>query len=153
MRRLFCAVLPLLLLLGGCGRESEAAYVARSLEMELHEPVSVASGDSHGGFHGDGLLHIELVFSADDAGAVEEAVSHHPNGYWNPFPMEAGMEAVLYGNCADEVDWPVPERGWWYLMDRQETGGGGMLTRDSFNYTFAAYDADTGTLYYQELDT
>ena len=63
------------------------------------------------------------------------------------------MEEVVYGNCADTVSWPVPENGWWYLLDRQEDGEGGMLTRHSYNYTFAAYDCETGILYYQELDT
>lgn len=153
MARMLCSALTLLLLLGGCGRESAADYVARSLELELPKPVSVTAGDSHGGFHGDGLLHIELTFAPEDTAAVEEAVSHHPNGHWNTFPMDGELEAVIYGNCGDEAVWPVPERGWWYLMDRQENGTGGMLTRASFNYTFAAYDADTGILYYQELDT
>ena len=145
--------LALLLLLGGCGQESEADYVARSLEIDLPEPASVTSGDSHGGFHGDGLLHIELAFAPEDWPAVEEAVSRHPSGYWNPFPMDSGMEAVVYGSFADELSWPVPENGWWYLVDRQENREGGMLTRPSFNYTFAAYDCDAGVLYYQELDT
>ena len=135
--------LALLLLLGGFGLESEADYVARKLATDLPEPLSVTYGDSHGGFHGDGLLHI----------AVEEAVSSHPSGYWNPFPMDELMEEVVYGNCADTVSWPVPENGWWYLLDRQEDGEGGMLTRHSYNYTFAAYDCETGILYYQELDT
>lgn len=152
MKRLFYAAL-LLLLLGGCGTESAAGYVARNLDIDLPEPVSVTSDDSHGGFHGDGLLHIELTFAPEDMAAVEEAVSHHPSGYWNPFPMDELMEEVVYGNCADEVSWPIPENGWWYLEDRQENREGGMLTRASFNYTFAAYDCDTGVLYYQELDT
>ena len=151
MRQMLLAAL--LLWLGGCGQESEADYVARQLDMDLPEPVSVISGDSHGGFHGDGLLHIELAFGQSDAGTVEEAVSHHPSGRWNPFPMDGHMETVVYGSCGDEVDWPVPENGWWYLMDRQENGEGGMLNRASFNYTFAAYDSDTGVLYYHELDT
>ena len=152
MRQALWALLPLLLLMSACGGERGADYVARSLEIDLPEPASVASGDSHGGFHGDGLLHIELTFAPDDLAAVEEAVSHHPSGYWNPFPMDGHMEEVLYGNCG-EAAWPVPERGWWYLMDRQTDGEGGMLSRYSFNYTFAAYDSDTGILYYQELDT
>ena len=145
--------LALLLLLGGFGRESEADYVARSLDIDLPEPLSVTYGDSHGGFHGDGLLHIELTFDLEDRAAVEEEVSSHPSGCWNPFPMDELMEEVAYGNCADEVDWPIPENGWWYLLDRQEDGEGGMLTRASFHYTFAVYDSDTGILYYQELDT
>ena len=77
--------LALLLLLGGFGRESEADYVARKLAIDLPEPVSVTSGDSHGGFHGDGLLHIELTFDLEDRAAVEEEVSSHPSGCWNPF--------------------------------------------------------------------
>ena len=145
--------LALLLLLGGFGRESEADYVARSLDIDLPEPLSVTYGDSHGGFHGDGLLHIELAFDLEDRAAVEEEVSSHPSGCWNPFPMDGHMEMVVYGNCADTVSWPVPENGWWYLLDRQEDGEGGMLTRASFHYTFAVYDSDTGILYYQELDT
>ena len=73
MRQMLLAAL--LLLLGGCGQESEADYVARQLDMDLPEPVSVISGDSHGAFHWDGLLHIELAFGQSDAGTVEEAVS------------------------------------------------------------------------------
>ncbi len=88
--------LALLLLLGGFGLESEADYVARKLATDLPEPLSVTYGDSHGGFHGDGLLHIELTFDLEDRAAVEEAVSSHPSGYWNPFPMDELMEEVVY---------------------------------------------------------
>lgn len=153
VKRMGSIALALLPLLGGCGQESMEDYVARSLEIDLPEPVSVTYADSHGGFHGDGLLHMELAFAPEDWPAVEEAVSHHPNGHWNPFPMDSGMEAVVYGSFSEELSWPVPENGWWYLEDRQENGEGGMLTRASFNYTFAAYDCGTGVLYYQELDT
>ena len=153
MMRIWIAVLPVLLLLAGCGGEKDAGYVARKLDIVLPQPAAVTSGDSHGGFHGDGLLHIELTFDLEDRAAVEEEVSSHPSGCWNPFPMDELMEEVVYGNCADTVSWPVPENGWWYLLDRQEDGEGGMLTRASFHYTFAVYDSDTGILYYQELDT
>ena len=147
------AVLPLLLLLNGCAGESTADYVARRLDVALPEPVSVTMEDTHGGFHGDGLLHIELVFAPADAPAVEEAVSHHPSGHWNPFPMDGEMEEILYRGGASDAGWPVPRRGWWYLRDRQAGGEGGMLTRSSFNYTFAVYDPEERTLYYQEFDT
>ena len=146
--------LALLLLLGGFGRESEADYVARSLELELPEPISVASGDSHGGFHGDGLLHTELTFSPEDGARVEEAVSHHPSGRWNPFPMDDKMESFLYrGGAAELAGWTVPERGWWYLLDRQEDREGSMFQRSSFNYTLAVYDSAAATLSYLEFDT
>lgn len=139
VKRMGSIALALLPLLGGCGQESMEDYVARNLEIDLPEPVSVTYADSHGGFHGDGLLHIELTFDLEDRAAVEEEVSHHPSGCWNPFPMDEHMEEVVYGSYADELSWPVPENGWWYLLDRQEDGEGGMLTRHSYNYTFAAY--------------
>ena len=146
-------LLVLLMLWSAIWRPGPGDYVARELELELPTAQTTDTYDDHGGFHGDGLLHIELTFDLEDRAAVEEAVSSHPSGYWNPFPMDELMEEVVYGNCADTVSWPVPENGWWYLLDRQEDGEGGMLTRASFHYTFAVYDSDTGILYYQELDT
>ena len=127
MIRIWIAVLPVLLLLAGCGGEKDAGYVARKLDIVLPQPAAVTSGDSHGGFHGDGLL-----------------------------PMEPELEERLYpdgAGASDWPDWPVPARGWWYLEDRQENETEDMWQRYSYNYTFAVYDPDTGILYYQELDT
>lgn len=96
-------------------------YVARELELELPTAQTTDTYDDHGGFHGDGLLHTELTFSPEDGARVEEAVSHHPSGRWNPFPMDDKMESFLYrGGAAELAGWTVPERGWWYLLDRQE---------------------------------
>lgn len=131
--------------------------MARKLDIVLPQPAAVTSGDSHGGFHGDfhgdGLLHMELTFSQEDALAVEEAVS---SAGWSLFPMEPELEERLYpdgAGASDWPDWPVPARGWWYLEDRQEDETEDMWQRYSYNYTFAVYDPDTGILYYQELDT
>lgn len=71
----------------------------------LPQPAAVTSGDSHGGFHGDGLLHMELTFSQEDALAVEEAVS------------SAGMESVSHG--AGTGGAPLPGR-------RRRVGLGGL---------------------------
>ena len=149
--------MTVLLLLAGCGGEKDAGYVARKLDIVLPQPAAVTSGDSHGGFHGDfhgdGLLHMELTFSQEDALAVEEAVS---SAGWSLFPMEPELEERLYpdgAGASDWPDWPVPARGWWYLEDRQEDETEDMWQRYSYNYTFAVYDPDTGILYYQELDT
>ena len=63
--------LALLLLLGGFGAGKRGGTMwARSLDINLPEPLSVTYGDSHGGFHGDGLLHIELTFDSEDRAAV-----------------------------------------------------------------------------------
>ena len=157
MMRIWIAVLPVLLLLAGCGGEKDAGYVARKLDIVLPQPAAVTSGDSHGGFHGDfhgdGLLHMELTFSQEDALAVEEAVS---SAGWSLFPMEPELEERLYPAGAGASDWPVwpvAARGGWDVGGRQEAASGAMWRRYSYNYTFAVYDPDTGILYYQELDT
>lgn len=89
MIRIWIAMMLALLLLAGCGGEKDAGYVARKLDIVLPQPAAVTSGDSHGGFHGDGLLHMELTFSQEDALAVEEAVS---SAGWSLFPMEPELE-------------------------------------------------------------
>ena len=53
----------------------------------------------------------------------------------------------------DLAGWTVPERGWWYLLDRQEDREGSMFQRSSFNYTLAVYDTAAATLSYLEFDT
>ena len=135
---------------GGWGEQASLPQEL-GLDGTLEKPA--AFWDGHGGFHGDGLLHMELTFSQEDALAVEEAVS---SAGWSLFPMEPELEEHLYpdgAGASDWPDWPVPARGWWYLEDRQEDETEDMWQRYSYNYTFAVYDPDTGILYYQELDT
>ena len=150
----FISMLLALLLLASCnGRSDSPGYAARQLDLDLPAYQSFSVADSHGGFHGDGLLHMELVFSPEDGATVAESVSSHPSGRWNPFPMDEEMEEFLWGGGAGMAGWPVPEEGWWYLMDRQTDGEGSMFGRYSQNYTFACYDSQTNTLRYLELDT
>ena len=147
-------LLVLLMLWSAIWRPGPGDYVARELELELPTAQTTDTYDDHGGFHGDGLLHTELTFSPEDGARVEEAVSHHPSGRWNPFPMDDKMESFLYrGGAAELAGWTVPERGWWYLLDRQEDREGSMFQRSSFNYTLAVYDSAAATLSYLEFDT
>ena len=132
MIRIWIAMMLALLLLAGCGGEKDAGYVARKLDIVLPQPAAVTSGDSHGGFHGDGLLHMELTFSQEDALAVEEAVS---SAGWSLFPMEPELEERLYpdgAGASDWPDWPETARGWWYLRTvrrtRRRICGSGTLT-------------------------
>lgn len=153
--RLWLILLPLpLLLLSACGGGSDSPdYAARQLGLDLPQCQSFTAADSHGGFHGDGLLQMELVFSPKNGETVAEELSSQPNGRWNAFPMDQQMADYLWNSGAGMAGWPVPEEGWWYLLDRQTDGEGSMFDRPSHNYTFACYDSDTNTLYYLELDT
>ena len=149
-------LLVLLMLWSAIWRPGPGDYVARELELELELPTAQTTDtyDDHGGFHGDGLLHTELTFSPEDGARVEEAVSHHPSGRWNPFPMDDKMESFLYrGGAAELAGWTGPEHGWWYLLGRQEDREGSMFQRSSFNYTLAVYDSAAATLSYLEFDT
>ena len=47
MIRIWIAVLPVLLLLAGCGGEKDAGYVARKLDIVLPQPAAV-TGASRG---------------------------------------------------------------------------------------------------------
>ena len=137
-------LLVLLMLWSAIWRPGPGDYVARELELEVL-PLTI---------HGDGLLHTELTFSPEDGARVEDAVSHHPSGRWYPFPMDDKMESFLYrGGAAELAGWTVPERGWWYLLDRQEDREGSMFQRSSFNYALAVYDSAAATLSYLEFDT
>ena len=50
------------------------------------------------------------------------------------------------------------ENGWYWFLDRDDAAenpysADGLLGRGSINCTVSAYDADTDTLYFYELDT
>ena len=92
-------------------------YVARELELELPTAQTTDTYDDHGGFHGDGLLHTELTFSPEDGARVEEAVSHHPSGRWNPFPMDDKMESFL-----SLLRCQIPDRTGWRRRCRTPPG-------------------------------
>ncbi len=146
-------LLCLLCLLCGCASGPEGA-VGRSVGLDLPRPVQTTYSDSHGGFHGDGLLLVALTFVPEDGAEVEEQIRGRGDR-WSEGPFDAGLAGLLYrGGPAEEGEWPrSPERGWWLFQDRQKTGGGPLDTRGSFNYTAALYDGDTCTLYYLEFDT
>ena len=116
------------------------------------------SGGSHlrgqpRGFHGDGLLHMELTFSQEDALAVEEAVS---SAGWSLFPMEPELEERLYpdgAGASDWPDWPVPGPGMVVSGGPSGERDGGYVAAVLLQLYLCVYDPDTGILYYQELDT
>ena len=74
-----------------------------------------------------------------------------------PVSLMAGLlflvMSALFRQAAELAGWTVPERGWWYLLDRQEDREGSMFQRSSFNSTLAVYDIAAATLSYLEFDT
>ena len=155
---LFALLLSAVLALTACGG-SQKQQIGSELGLDLSQAAIVQSEDSHSGFLGDGSTRV--VLSLPEGEAVEAIRSN-----WTPFPLDQTAETLLYGISPGEYpDGPyltredgtpmVPEirNGFYLLLDRQETQEVPLLERYSFNFTLAVYDADSGYLYYCQLDT
>lgn len=118
--------------------------------------------DTHGGFLGDGSYYLILDCSQE----AEQAAALIKD--WTPLPLTENLQLIMYGgqrggalygyNLAEEAHWPVISNGVYKFVDRySETADpsddADLFTRSSFNFTVAAYDLDTNTLYYFEFDT
>ena len=118
--------------------------------------IVVDQQDSHGGFHGDGQLYLILDCSENPEQARELVVD------WKPFPLSDTLQLAMYADngykFAEDAHWPVIENGVYKFVDRNSESKNPsddtqLLDRYSLNFTIAAYDLDTNTLYYFEIDT
>ena len=165
-------ILPVLLLAGivmtGCQAKEGRIQkkISDSLGVDVKEGTIVASEDSHGGFHGDGMYFVTLSFSnrtfLDQASGVQG---------WDSLPLSENLTKLVYGIEDDtskigpyltkEIGEPVipdVQNGCYYFLDRHSQSVDGyddndVLNRGSLNLTIAIYDMDTGTLYYMEYDS
>ncbi len=117
--------------------------------------------DTHG-FHGDGSYYLILDCSEKRAQATELIRG------WTPLPLTENLQLIMYGgekdgvvychNLAEEAHWPIINNGVYKFVDRHSEASGksddtNLFSRYSFNFSIAAYDLDTNTLYYFEFDT
>lgn len=151
----------LVLLLAGCGknsRGSKAMEIADSLG--IRESILMTLEDSHGGFHGDG-----------DTFVVFQAPGFQPGEDWQEFPLPENLSIALWGGMVGDTQWgslltdengeplmPEIDGGYYYFRDRHSKSTNPedpseLLSRGSFNFTLAVYDADSETVYYFEKDT
>lgn len=150
-------LLGLMLRTGG-GDDFWYDRIEASLGVDVSDGLIATGYDDHSGFHGDGTLYAELEFSDDSF----ETIISAPGG-WNALPLTEDLQTLIYGNWGEDavvgpfigVTVPQVERGYWYFYDRQgmTPDDSMVLTRGSFNYTIAIYDADRDFLYYCEYDT
>ena len=133
-------------------------HISESLRIDASEGVVVESYDDHGGFQGDGTSYAVLSF-ADEK--LEQGIAA-PGG-WHQLPLTENLETLIYGTRTETaatgpfigITMPRVENGYWYFYDQQgETEDDSLvLTRSSYNYTFALYDTENDLLYYCEYDT
>lgn len=153
MKKLLIPLL-LLLLLCGCTTPDPLARVSEAIGLDVTGGELLTDTDTHGGFHGDGsaVLHIAVP-----------GLKQPDDPHWHDLPMTLNVHAALYGSDTlgplfPEGSVPEVENGFWFFRDRHTQAANtaddtDLHSRSSWNFTVAVYDADTGTLYYLELDT
>ena len=134
--------------------------------FNIAEFTVVAEEDSHGGFLGDGDYYLIL----DCSGKTEQAAELIKD--WSLFPLTENLQRVMNMTCsgvdddgvyysktlAEIAHWPIIENGVYKFIDRHseaidKSDDTNLFNRYSFNFSIAAYDLDTNTLYYFEFDT
>ena len=158
--RLAGAVVILMGLLVHTGGGDDFWYdrIGDALGVDVSRAIIVTGYDDHSGFHGDGTMYAVLEFPDD---ALETKIAS-PGG-WHVLPLTENLQTLVYGSWGPDaaqgpfigITMPKVDRGYWYFFDRQgDTAKDNLvLTRGSYNYTIAIYDADADLLYYCEYDT
>jgi hypothetical protein len=161
------AAFSIILLLAGCRSETfKRSRELYALGIDPSSATVVESSDSHGGFHGDGLLFAQISIADDSVGAI---LSQRDE--WKPLPLSENLTALVYGittetsqtgpyltNEDNEPVFPEIQNGYYYFEDRHAKSidpydDTDVFGRNSYNLTVAIYDTDTNMLYYAELDT
>lgn len=135
-----------------------------ALGMDISHGTIITNTDSHGGFHGDGIAFLEVVFEDDSLG---NKMAINPS--WCHLPVDDHVAALLYGvelgsglsgpyvTQNGKKLFPKVENGYYFFQDRYNGGGHSqgkdITNRESLNLTVAIYDEDSRTLYYCEFDT
>jgi len=121
--------------------------------FKITEFTVVEEQDTHGGFLGDGTYHLILDCSENSSRA------HEIIKVWKELPLSDNLDLMMYGGYfAEEAHWPMISNGVYKFVDRHSESVNAsddtdLLSRYSFNFSIAAYDLDTDTLYYFEVDT
>ncbi len=166
MRRIIVLMLLMIFSLVGCGKKDIQSDISESLGIDVRKGNVLMDSDSHGGFHGDGMLFQQISF--EDSKFSDEIKD---NDGWKPMPLSQNMEALVYGIEVDTSsigpyltdesgDTIIPDiqNGYYYFYDRHSESKDpfsdkDILNRASFNFTLALYDSDNRVLYYVEFDT
>lgn len=167
MKKLFCILCVVLFIccLTSCSSNGKINDISNTLGVDISDGTIISNIDTHGGFHGDGYIFVEMNFD-DTAGENMAAHIAGING-WRSLPLSENLQTVVYGKDDGDVHYgpfiddntiPAVEHGYYYFYDRHSDSNNpkddtDILKRYSFNFTIAIYDTDNNNLYYYELDT
>ena len=147
---LLCGVLLGELGLGGSGMER---HLEKQLGIDLPAGAAITYEDSHGGFHGDGVLTVVVECSdPDKAEGLIDDISQR----WRESPIEPELWEqfrAAWRQNGEQIP-PLPEepRGFWFYRDRFQEQYGKKCEFNPVlqNCTFALMDTEQGRLYVLE---
>ena len=137
------------------GASGTKRHLESRLGLSFPTGTEIVCEDSHGGFHGDGVLAAIVRFPDSQAG---EKVIRSIAKQWTPLPVqEDWMEKfqVVWTDYAKTLDaLPQNTEGFWFYRDRYKERYGEVCYPNPVmqNCTFAMLDAETGLLYVLEVD-
>ena len=115
-----CGMISLMLFtLTACGSEDPAEEISRALHIDVSAGEEISSSDTHGGFHGDGIL--TAVVKLPDSQAGENAVPSIAE-QWKPLPIEEDWMEQFQSVWTDHGQTlgvlPQNTEGFWFYRDR-----------------------------------
>ena len=141
-------------MLSACGNQANGQnnYI-NGLGVDLSGGTVISDSDTHGGFHGDGY-RLQTIQYSDDS--LEHAIV--ADGNWHKLPCTANLNTFIYQPYDVNLKIPKVEKGYYFLYDRHSESKDpysdeDLLSRSSFNFTFAIYDSESKILYVCEYDT
>ena len=167
--KIILLTLLLLFTMTGCGVEKKNSVlsdISKEIGVDVVAGEVISESDTHGGFHGDGDAVIVIQFT--DTSFFDQIIDDEA---WDELPLTENLTALVYGlhtetssigpmiHSGDNIPVvPEIENGYYYFRDRhyqskEPKDDTDVLSRASYNFTIAIYDADTNILYYLELDT
>lgn len=163
---LVTCVLIILLIIAGCSAESNLAYIAEQINIDMPEILNIEHMDDHGGFHGDGKKFAKIEFDNNNGLSILSQIENSDR--WNKMPLTENLNLIMYGGIKNNVNYAyrfseelgIPEikNGYWLFLDRHSESTNSeddteLFERHSFNFTISMYDTDNNILYYFEFDT
>jgi len=160
-------IFALLMLFFGQNKPSVEKEMMEAMKIEFPSYAAGEIFDSHGGFHGDGVLQAKWVLKEEEYEEVVREVAASP--HWHELsilPLEQGI--LLYGGTwqgteyeyklAEKAGIPKTEKGYYLFIDdagyRQvEEEGCHLLARYSYNIVYALLDSEEKTLYFMKYDS
>lgn len=137
----------------GSEEHRRLVQLSRVLDADLSAGALARYEDDHGGFHGDGETFAEVKLDG-----LAETLAGAPG--WRPLPMPENVARAVCLTGREDVAEAFSgiEEGLYYFYDRHSEStdpcnDAGLHNRASWNFTVAAYDGETGRLYFYELDT